>query len=498
MTSENHPPTGGHTVEPDPQRDKAGRTPYVLVFVFLGVPSIAIAAYLGLLVIGLFTSDMPLGLGEGEAFEGPGYDPGFGLMWSSAGDHIVFYNNSYRYTATVDGSALHLLDERESEIVDYYPFFDISPDGSRIVYATTRYGQSRNPDIRRNSEIETARLDGSDRQRITTSQAYDHHPVWSPNGNRFALLRYPYYASSDLSEETGGLYSMAVDGSDLRLLLSFEALSASSPDTNGESAINPEPGLIPGFYPPHIEDRPPIWAPSGEMLAFLGYEYPPGSYWSRGYAIYVIDHDGSDLSVAFGSSGVIVEDQSDDDSWFYVADDIVGAPAWSPDGKKLAFLRYIKEDYAEFMGDDYPIHGEPGLAVYEISIDGTGLRNIASIGAPYACDGAVAWSPDGSKVLISHLRHSDDRRSCTAEDELAGLLEGYVLVTGIDGNGYQQVGKGANAVWSPDGSRIAVHNPFSEDALYTVDPDGANLNVLVRREEDGDFVPANRPWYRFW
>lgn len=492
MTSEDHPSTGGHTVEPDPQPDKVGRVLCILALVVLGVPSIALVVYLGLLVIYVFVPDLPFGRDPRLAEEDDGIllsADYFDLEWSPGNDTVIFTDYTRSYSITSDGTALHEI------IQSPYGSADISPDGSRVVYSTDRHGRDGETGTKRNFEIETARLDGSDRQRITTTSTDDYYPAWSPNGKRLALLGVP--SASDSSDGIGGLYTMAVDGSDQRLLVSWDGLVSNRPDVADAFTTDLKPGPL-GVLQMDIHQTAPIWAPSGERLAFLARIHYDTA---RSHAIYVTDTDGSDLSVVFASSGVMVEAHSDsrgDYTWIYVADPILGTPAWSPDGKRLSFLRYIKQDYTEFMGDDYPIQGEPGVALYEIDLEGAGLRKIVEICPNPICDGAVDWSPDGSEVLISYFRHSGNSSDCTDIDGLVGRLKGHVSVTRISGDGYRQVGEGASAVWSPGGSRIAIYNPWSEDMLYTADPDGTNVNVLVRREEDGDFVAASRPWYRFW
>ena len=79
---------------------------------------------------------------------------------------------------------------------------------------------------------------------------------------------------------------------------------------------------------------------------------------------------------------------------------------WSPDGRKILFVR----------------SGHPDI--YVMNADGTGQRNLTrSVTRPFATDTAPAWSPDGRKILFVSNR---DRN-------------GEVYVMNADGSGKRKL-----------------------------------------------------------
>ena len=158
-------------------------------------------------------------------------------------------------------------------------------------------------------------------------------------------------------------------------------------------------------------------------------------------------------------------------------------PTWSPDGSAIAFLR----------GDDH-------YSLFVVNPDGSGLRRIADIDPdhrpkerwtplPY-----LSWSPNGSDILLQDYPFIRVKVDGTAYDE-GGLP--YAVFSG------REDWVDPTATWSPDGSRIAVaiqgrDRYWSDDGdviLFTMALDGSDKRALVKVSKYGEaYAVANEPW----
>ena len=186
-----------------------------------------------------------------------------------------------------------------------------------------------------------------------------------------------------------------------------------------------------------------MWSPDGTRLAFLGIGLEgEGAKWLH---LYIVGADGSDLT-QIGVSG--------------------SRPAWSPDGLRIAFVGQIGEDDGLFTAAP---DGSPPTKLLDYLNELKGLpRN-------------VSWSPDGIRLLLTiGQNHSEVINVVNAEGSDFKTLTPRVLIGSV-----------TTASWSPDGSRIAVKGPTrltrkrdlnvkGTIVLVTMDPDGGNVQVLVR------------------
>jgi Tol biopolymer transport system component len=131
-------------------------------------------------------------------------------------------------------------------------------------------------------------------------------------------------------------------------------------------------------------------------------------------------------------------------------------PAWSPDGKKIAFSRFIGRGYQVFL----------------MNPDGSGATQLTR-GDGAASD--AAWSPDGRRIAFTRCRGS-----C------------HVYVIDADGTGERRLTNGEppgeeSPTWSPDGRRIAF---VDINGLFVMDVEGGAWQRLT----DGPADDANPAW----
>jgi len=139
-------------------------------------------------------------------------------------------------------------------------------------------------------------------------------------------------------------------------------------------------------------------------------------------------------------------------------------PEWSPDGRKIMYLRVPPEYWWMPSSLDY----DAGYDVWVVDIDGSNEKQLTDIPKNWEAGG---WSPDGSKIVYTSWKKSSMGAGETQE---IGIW--IMNADGSDKKLLTKVDTGfiERMEWSPDGSKIAfVTHELSKDRddrdIYMID-----------------------------
>jgi Tol biopolymer transport system component len=295
-----------------------------------------------------------------------------------------------------------------------------APDGRMIVF-------SENDRAAPKTELVLVQADGGGRRRLTrgTRFSYDQSAAWSPDGNwtAFTRGRAETFATDVLAvrRDGTGLRRLTQPRSGISAYESPEWLSdnrtvvfarSSSDRDHDLYTADPSGGGLRKLTDNVLADRDPAWSPDGSQIVFVRALVTGGSRPHDNYELFVMRANGTGVRRLTRHR---LEDL---------------APAWSPDGSRIAFVRRVDRR---------------GLtALYTIRPDGTGQRRLTTRPGGFHSD--PAWSPEGRRIAF------------TAGN---GLSDGGKLyLIDADGSRLRRLADVAEYVarprWSPDGRLLAV------------------------------------------
>ena len=295
----------------------------------------------------------------------------------------------------------------------------VSPDGEVVAFvvSTTEGDQTR-------SNIWAVSADGGEPSQLTAGRRSDTAPRWSPDGQTLAFL-------SDRASETADAY---VDEWSIKTLTPQRETQIYLLPTGGGEAAQLT-SVNGGVLTPRSLG-PFAWSGDGKQIAFLNtdpltdeekrrikvkddaVEFEKDPKYTRLYIVHVetgdvrrVSPDGLqvwefDWSATAEEFVVISSDLPFESSWYtssrlvaFAAGDGTGRtlhqarrqvamPAWSPDGKQVAFL-----------SSNYSDRGNVDGGVFVVSSEGGEARELSS--GHKASARRLAWSEDGSRLLTT-------------------------------------------------------------------------------------------------
>jgi Tol biopolymer transport system component len=260
----------------------------------------------------------------------------------------------------------------------------------------------------------------------------------------------------------GNLYSMNADGGDVRRLIAdFGAQPSYSPRGDRIAFSRPHPGQVPGvsLYAMNPDGQAetgmdrrfwdnwePALSPDGEQVAYVSTRN------NRGWEIYIMDGGGPDPDTLLPLTCDRIP--PDLDKW---------GPAWSPDGRRIAFV--VQPDAAS-NGEDA---GSADIWVIEVA-----SGDCARLTDDGFMNKRPAWRDSQNLAFISNREGGFDIYAVNLA--APGRLTNLTASPRADED---------YAAWSPDGNWLAFSRQVDgQDEIFVMTADGQHLTNLTRHPAD--------------
>jgi serine/threonine protein kinase/Tol biopolymer transport system component len=248
----------------------------------------------------------------------------------------------------------------------------ISPDGTRLVFASSRAG---------NRHLWTSRLDGSEARPLTSGNSLDERPSFSPDGQQIAFV----------SDRSGPrtIWVINADGGAPRKVADVGVLGSLTWSPDGRRiAYAASAGDRPGLWSVSVADgrttrlatpgpaAEPTWSSSRDVIAYIAATATGPGITSVAF----LDPRGQPIDSGLPPPPAPAVFAN-------------GTPAWSPDGRRLA------------------VAGQPGgglISIWIVEPDGPAVyRKLIDLPTGSRVRG-LSWTRDGSALIIGKRDTSSD------------------------------------------------------------------------------------------
>ena len=394
--------------------------------------------------------------------------------WTPAGNLIVFQHRDTIYTVNKEGTKLKRITSGDENDYELHQSPEISPDGTRIVYSTTRHKVSKDSKWVRNFDIEVMDIDGSNQKRLTNSRYWDLDPIWSQDGQKVFFVRL-----SRNDDAVIGTFAVNADGTDEQHLTWIAHHLRPQVQHNGRSALV-------------LSEKSLVYAKTGVRR--------PVEYEVKKETTFV-EKGETFLATAELDLSNLIEHKRFPDVSFPNAEHppfqstpmekIAGGTTWSPDGEKLAYIlvNYEQKDAEKLIAHEKDSRNPAPEGRWTLNTLNLADSQEASIELTDTnCTGRMEWSPNGKYILIT------SHTVCMANLE-AGTVSHFGRTSGESWPTRWLNRESPRASWSPKGNRIAIKNRCTGDGrahyclvqgerddilMFTIHPDGTEFLPIVQ------------------
>ncbi len=288
----------------------------------------------------------------------------------------------------------------------------ISPNGQQIVY---QRGSMDIMNDRRQYRLWITNIEGTEHQKLTSSDVSEGSASWSPSGDRIAFT-----SSTDQGSELFIYWLKSQKIARISQLPNAPSGLSWSPDGKHIAFSMFVDGSERSFVKPHAKPKGAKWADAPRVTTRLKHERDGSGYMRPGFShLFIIPADG-------GSARQITSGDFNHG----------GTPVWSNDGEHLFFVSNRNENW------EYDFRNSE---IYSVKVQSGDIKALTDRQGP---DSDIALSPDGKTIAYKGY-----------DDKVQTYQITHLYTMNIDGTNKKEISFDldrsiSSLVWSADGKGI--------------------------------------------